>query len=74
MAELFWENPDERIFDVTVEGEAWLTNFDIVAETGGRRIAGKYEFVASVLDGVISIEFTAVKDNAQVSGIEVTAA
>jgi Malectin domain len=74
MAELFWTDMDQRIFNVAIEGQARLTNYDIVASTGDRFMAETYEFNESVVDGFVSIHFTAVKDNAQVSGIEIYAA
>jgi hypothetical protein len=76
-AEIFQSNPGNRIFDVFVEGELVLDNFDILAETGDinqpaivvtPRAFSPDEFGAV---DAIDISFSASTDNAKVSGIVV---
>jgi Malectin domain len=74
MAELFWTEPGKRLFDVTVEGVIRLADYDIVVDTGGRFMAETYEYTEFIDDGDVSLEFIALADFAQVSGIEVFAA
>jgi hypothetical protein len=74
MAELYWTEPGERIFDVMLEGTVRLANYDIVADVGGRFVAQSYEYTETITDGDVTLEFMAVTNMAQVSGIEVIAA
>jgi Malectin domain len=74
MAELFWDMPGNRIFNVSIEGQPKLVNYDIVASTGGSFVADAFMYVEMITDGFVSIRFTSVVDNAQISGIEVIAA
>jgi hypothetical protein len=74
MAELFWEVPGMRIFDVMLEGTVRLDDFDIVADVGGRYVAQSYTYTETITDGDVTLDFMAVTDMAQVSGIEVIAA
>ncbi|MBV9384164.1 MAG: hypothetical protein JOY82_18170, partial [Streptosporangiaceae bacterium] len=48
-----------------------LTNFDIVAAAGAANKAVVEQFTVTPTSGTITIQFTTVKDNAQVNGIEV---
>ncbi|HZT40852.1 MAG TPA: chitobiase/beta-hexosaminidase C-terminal domain-containing protein [Chthonomonadaceae bacterium] len=71
-AELYWNSPGQRIFNVTINGKQVLSDFDIVAATGSSYKAIVEEFrVVSDSTGTINITFTSVVDNAKVSGIEV---
>jgi len=75
-AEIFQSNPGQRIFDVFIEDELVLDDYDILAETNGD-INESIVFVAprafspdesGALDA-IDISFEASADNAKVSGI-----
>lgn len=71
-AEIYWNSPGQRIFNVTINGKQVLSDFDIVAATGSNYKAIVEEFrVVSDATGAINITFTSVVDNAKVSGIEV---
>jgi hypothetical protein len=71
-AEIYWSAPGQRIFDVTLNGAAVLSNFDIIATAGGPDIAVIETFGANAnASGQVVIQFTTIKDNAKVSGIEV---
>lgn len=61
-----------RIFNVAINGDQVLNNFDVYATAGGANKAVVEEFeVPSDSNGNISINFTSDTDNAMVSGIEV---
>src|SRR5262249_22482812 len=72
-AELYWTSAGQRLFNVLINGSHVLTNFDIFAAAGGANIAVAKSFPATA-DGFgrITIQFVTVKDNAKVSGIEIT--
>jgi hypothetical protein len=74
MAELFWDNAGQRVFDVELEGMPWLSSYDIVDSTGGRYVAETISTTNMIEDGSVTIRFIARLDNAQISGIEVIAA
>lgn len=51
-----WRNPGQRYFDVLIEGNRLLDNFDISA-TFGRCRAGYQRFTVNVADGQLNIRF-----------------
>ena len=71
-AEIYWTSSGQRLFNVAINGTQVLTNFDVYAAAGGanKAIVEQYTATANV-SGQIVIQFTTVKDNAKVSGIEV---
>jgi hypothetical protein len=63
-----------RVFNVAINGNQVLNNFDVYATAGGANKAVVEEFeVPSDNNGNLSINFTADTDNAMVSGVEVEA-
>ena len=71
-AEEYWTTAGSRIFNVLINGTQVLTNFDIFATAGGEYIAVIEPFTATASStGTITIQFVAVKDNAQINGIEI---
>ena len=62
--------PGKRIFDVAIEGQTVLSDFDIVAEAGPLSAIIK-DFVIEVTDNSIEIEFTHGVENPKISAIEV---
>ena len=72
-AELFQESSDARVFDVYVEGDQKLDNYDIYAEAG-QFSATDETYTVDVTDGELNVNFTAETDNAKVSAIQVVAA
>src|SRR5450755_4182050 len=71
-AEEYWTTAGSRTFNVSINGNQVLTNFDILATAGAEYKAVVEQFtVAADSTGKITIQFTTVKDNAQVNGIEV---
>ncbi|HVU68945.1 MAG TPA: arabinofuranosidase catalytic domain-containing protein, partial [Ktedonobacteraceae bacterium] len=71
-AEIYWTSSGQRSFNVSINGQQVLNNFDIYAAAGGANKAIVEQFTATAdASGQITIQFTSVKDNAKVNGIEV---
>jgi hypothetical protein len=71
-AETYWTTAGQRVFNVNVNGQAALSNFDIVGAAGAANKAVVEQFVATAdSSGTITIQFVTVKDNAQVNAIEI---
>lgn len=71
-AETFWSAAGSRVFNVTINGTAVLTNFDIFAAAGAKNKAIIEQFTVNAnANGQYVIQFTPVKDNSLVSGIEI---
>ena len=71
-AETFLSNAGERVFDVAINGQTVLANFDVVAEAEGTLTAVDRLFPVSVTTGQITIAFTAVVANPAINAIEIT--
>src|SRR5258708_7318688 len=74
-AETYWTKAGQRIFNVKLNNQPVLTNFDILAAAaGGANKAIVKQFSATAdATGKVIIQFIKVKDNALVNGIEVLA-
>jgi hypothetical protein len=71
-AEEYWATAGSRTFNVLIDGTQVLTNFDILAAAGGEYNAVVEQFTETVpSNGIFTIQFVTVKDNAQVNGIEI---
>ncbi|HEX4702723.1 MAG TPA: malectin domain-containing carbohydrate-binding protein, partial [Pseudonocardiaceae bacterium] len=71
-AEEYWTTAGSRVFNVLIDGTQVLTNFDIFATAGGEYKAVVEQFTeVAPSNGVFTIQFAPVKDNAQVNGIEI---
>jgi fibronectin type 3 domain-containing protein len=72
-AESFWSAPGKRFFNVLINGQQVLKNFDIFAVAGGKNVATVQSFLATAdAMGTITIEFAVgAADNPQVNGIEI---
>src|SRR6202021_281045 len=72
-AEEYWTTAGSRTFNVLINGTQVLTDFDIFATAGGEYKAAVEQFSeVAPSNGVITIQFVSVKDNAQVNGIEIS--
>jgi hypothetical protein len=71
-AEIYWETPGERIFDVFIEGSRVLDRYDICAAVGCNTALALSFPGVRVQDGQLNIDFVTVKDNAKVSAISIT--
>ncbi len=67
---------DARIFNVFVNGEALLRNFQIVREAGGpnRTVTKTFNNLEPNAQGVLALEFVPVRNYAEVNAIEVVQA
>jgi len=72
-AEIYWTAAGSRRFNVTLEGQAVLSSFDIFAAAGARMTAHDRTFTATVSDGVLNVGFATVTDNASVAGLIIAA-
>jgi lysophospholipase L1-like esterase len=71
-AEVYWNAAGQRLFDVTINGATVLSNFDILATAGGKDKALVEEFTTVAnAQGQITIQFSTIRDNAMVNGIEI---
>ncbi len=76
-AEIIYNVAGKRLFDVSINGEQVLTDFDIFADAGGEFIADNkiYANVAPNSAGQIVIQFTGTTDspdhNAKISAVEI---
>ncbi len=71
-AEIYWSNSGDRIFDVLVEDQPVVADFDIVEQAGSRYAAIEVTVPCQVSDGELNIEFSTDVDNAKISGIIIT--
>jgi hypothetical protein len=69
-AENSFQSAGQRVFNVAIEGNNVLTNFDIYA-AAGYRTAHKRSFTVNVTDGVLDLDFITVTGNPQINGIAV---
>ena len=71
-AETYWNGPGKREFNVFIQGQQVLTNFDIYAAAGGMNIPISLVFTNAVTNSQLQILFTpGAADNARVSGVQV---
>jgi hypothetical protein len=71
-AETYFTTAGSRVFNVSINGTQVLTNFDIVAASGGENIANIQQFTETAnASGQYVITFTSVTNNALISGIEI---
>src|SRR5262249_12476883 len=71
-AETYWKAAGSRQFNVSVNGTQVLTNFDVFAQAGGKDVAlDKYVGANTDANGYIKIQFSPVKDQPLISGLQV---
>lgn len=70
-AEIYWEEADKRVFDVSIEGQEVLADWDIFDEVGTNVAVDRLFPNIPVADGTLDIEFTTDVDNAKLAAIEV---
>ncbi len=72
-AEMYYQSAGQRLFDVSINNQTALTNFDIVAAAGGANKAVSESFNATAdANGKVVIVFTNVIGGAKVNAISVT--
>ncbi len=71
-AELYWSNPGQRVFNVSINTAQVLPNFDVVQAAGAKYIPVVKSFPATAINGTITISFSrGTVDQPLVNGIEV---
>jgi len=71
-AETYWTTNNQREFNLFIQGQEVLTNYDIFAHAGGQNIAVTLVFTAAVTDAQLEMDFApGAADNARASGIQV---
>lgn len=70
-AEIYFGSGNSRLFDVNVEEQTFLHNYDVFTEAGGKNIAKDTAITILASDDFLNIELTALKDNASIKGIVV---
>jgi hypothetical protein len=73
-AEIYWSAQGSRVFNVKLDGDQVLSNFDIFAEAGGANRAIDKTFQTTVTNGSLSLQFQTVTDAAKVDAIEIVPA
>ena len=68
-AEIYHSAKNLRLFDVTVNGQLFLDNYDVFVAANGKNIAVDTSVISTADDGYIYIELNASKDNAAIKGI-----
>ncbi|MBN1348733.1 hypothetical protein JXJ21_04925 [candidate division KSB1 bacterium] len=69
-AETYYTSAGLRLFDVSLENQLVLDNYDIYADVG-HDVAVQKSFSVTVSDGVLYLDFSASADAARISAIEV---
>lgn len=70
LAEIYFEAPGERVFDVTIEGDSELAGYDIYADVG--RDTGVMRSVrVTASGGTLTVSFDGEVDNPKVSAVEI---
>ena len=69
--ETFWTATGRRVFNVFIQGQPVLTNYDIFAAAGGKNISLTRVFTNAVTNSQLQILFAPITDNARVSGVQV---
>jgi len=68
-AELFQSSNDSRVFDVYVEGDQKLVDYDIYEEAGDFTATDK-TYTVEVTDGELNVGFDAEADNAKIGAVK----
>ena len=69
-AEIYFTQAGQRVFNVAINGQTVLSNFDILSQTAPNTALDK-TFTVNVTNGAITVAFTAVVSNPKVSAIEI---
>ncbi|HXI82525.1 MAG TPA: TIM-barrel domain-containing protein [Verrucomicrobiae bacterium] len=70
-AETYWSGSNQRVFNVFLQGQEVLTNFDIFATAGGKNIPVTRVFTCTVAAAQLEMDFIPITDNARASGIQI---
>src|SRR5205807_6180511 len=67
-AENYWTSPGQRVFNVSINGQPVLSNFDILTKTAPNTALDE-TFPVTVTNGTVTVSFQTVTDNAKVNAI-----
>ncbi|HEY40913.1 MAG TPA: hypothetical protein G4O18_03535 [Dehalococcoidia bacterium] len=70
-AETYRTGPGQRVFDVSIEGQLVLNDFDIYSEVGYSTALEKVFNNIFVQDGQLNIDFTTYIEQPEINGIEI---
>jgi len=70
-AELYFTSTSQRTFNVSINGQTVLTNFDIVAAAGSSLKASDQQFSVNVTNGQIAIQLIPVVSTPTLNAIEI---
>jgi hypothetical protein len=70
-AEIYWDGPNQRVFNVAINGQTVLANFDIAAAAGGSFRAVDRTFPVNVTNGIVSISMVSSVDEPMLNAIEI---
>ncbi|MGB5944048.1 MAG: malectin domain-containing carbohydrate-binding protein [Leeuwenhoekiella sp.] len=69
-AEIYWNESDQRIFAVNLEGDLVIPSLDLVAEVGSKT-AYKRTFTLEISDGELNVVLLAIKNRPTIAGVQV---
>jgi len=69
--ETFWNTPNQRVFELYIEGQQVLTNYDILADAGGKNIPVTQVFTVAVADAKAEVQFVPLIDAPRLAGLRV---
>ncbi len=70
-AEIYFSGTGQRVFNIAINGQAVLNNFDIVAAAGGPTKAVDRSFTINVTGGRVTIQMVSTVDDPAVNAIEI---
>lgn len=71
-AEIQYTQTGQRVFNVQINGQTVLSNFDIMTKTGAPNTAWDSQYQVNVTNGQLTVQFTPVVAGALVSAVEIT--
>ena len=72
-AETYWDAPGQRVFDVALNDQTVLQNFDIAGESGGKGRVIVKSFEVPIADGTLKLSVPRVEaDNATFAALRIT--
>jgi hypothetical protein len=69
-AEIYFTTAGQRVFNVLINGQTVLSNFDIFAQAGANTAIDK-QFAVNVTNGSVVIQLISLVSNAKISGLEI---
>lgn len=70
-AEIWFDAPGQRVFNIVINGQQVAANFDPLAVSGGPNTAIDEQYQATVTNGALDIQLTPVVQNPKISAIEI---